>query len=273
MPCYAGLTRDFHNCLPHCAAHIDTRFSYFALNYAHSGRIYWKMEGHQHRILAAPVAWWTVPGVRYIYGALDGETWEHRFVTFDGPRATLYASGGLIAGDPSQPHYVPVLDAQSMRALWDELFQWLDAPAPDGTARGWSDARSVLALERLLLSVRSQQRAPAARTPTQAAIEQWREAIRQSPQKSWSVAQSARELGFSQGHLRRVFKAQSGVSPAQFVAQCRLETAASLLKTTADPISSIAHRAGFEDLSHFSRLFRRRYGMPPLRYRRESQLA
>jgi AraC-like DNA-binding protein len=266
------LERDFHNFLPHCAARIDTRFSYFAMNYAHAGRIYWEMEGYPRRILAAPVAWWTVPGVRYIYGALEGETWEHRFTTFDGPRAAHYAESGLIVTDVSQPHCAPVLDAQTMRGLWDELFSWLDAPAPDGTARGWSDARSVLALERLLLWVRSQQRAPVARTPGEAAIEEWREAIRQSPQRSWSVAQSARELGFSAGHLRRVFKAQAGVSPAQFVTQCRLETAAALLKTTADPIKSIAQQAGFEDMAHFSRLFRRRYGMPPLRYRRESQL-
>jgi transcriptional regulator GlxA family with amidase domain len=159
-----------------------------------------------------------------------------------------------------------------MRSLWDELFHWLDEPAPDGTARSWSEARSVLALERLLLYVQSQQKAPITRTPTEEAVSQWREAIRQAPQKEWPIAQAARELGFSQGHLRRVFKAQTGVAPAQFVAQCRLETAAALLKTTAQPISHVAHSAGFDDLAHFSRLFCRRYGLPPSRYRREAQL-
>ena len=251
---------------------MDERFRYFALNYAHSGRIYWAMEGHERRILAAPVAWWTIPGVRYVYGAHAGESWEHRFISFDGPRAHHYLEGGLLASDLSTPHYALVLDPPTMCALWDELFHWLEAPAQDGTARSWSDARSVLALERLLLGVRSQQRASAARTPTEAAIENWRAAIRQAPQKAWSVAQAARELGFSQGHLRRVFKAQSGVAPAQFIVQCRLETAAALLKTTAEPVQCIAHSAGFEDLAHFSRLFRRRYGLPPSRYRREAQL-
>jgi AraC-like DNA-binding protein len=270
---FAGLERDFHNYIPRCTAQLDTEFRYFALNYAHSGRIYWEMEGHARRLLAAPVVWWTVPGVRYAYGALDGESWEHRFTSFDGPRAVSYAVGGLLPGDISAPHYAPVFDPQTMCTLWDELFFWLESPAPGGTARSWSDARSVLALERLLLCAQSQPRVPPPRTPIESAIDRWREAIRQAPQRDWSIAHAARESGFSPGHLRRVFKAQSGVAPAQFVTQCRLETAATLLKTTSDSVQAIGQQAGFDDLAHFSRLFRRRYGLPPSRYRREAQLA
>ena len=39
---------------------------------------------------------------------------------------------------------------------------------------------------------------------------------------------------------------------------------------SALPVTVVCHRSGFESLGSFSALFRRRYGLPPLTYRRAS---
>ena len=48
----------------------------------------------------------------------------------------------------------------------------------------------------------------------------------------------------------------------------RLRTAAGLLRATSASIVEVCLDSGFQDLSHFHRLFRRRFGVTPLRYRR-----
>jgi transcriptional regulator GlxA family with amidase domain len=48
----------------------------------------------------------------------------------------------------------------------------------------------------------------------------------------------------------------------------RLRTAASLLRETSMSILDVCLASGFQDLSHFHRFFRKRFGATPLRYRR-----
>jgi AraC-like DNA-binding protein len=75
----------------------------------------------------------------------------------------------------------------------------------------------------------------------------------------------ARELGYSVGYLHRILK-PTGRTFSRHLLQRRLERAHRLLR---DPrsiglkISDVASNAGFADLSHFNRSFRRRYGVTP----------
>jgi AraC-like DNA-binding protein len=81
------------------------------------------------------------------------------------------------------------------------------------------------------------------------------------------LAMLAREAGMSPYHFLRVFRATMGMTPYQFVLRQRLHRAAVRLRSTKDPVSSIAFGAGFNDLSTFNRRFRRVLGESPSRYR------
>lgn len=72
-------------------------------------------------------------------------------------------------------------------------------------------------------------------------------------------------------HFLRSFKGSLGITPAKYVLDCRVERARSLLRSSHLTISEIAIRVGFEDLSHFSRAFRRVVGVPPSTFRNELQ--
>lgn len=85
-----------------------------------------------------------------------------------------------------------------------------------------------------------------------------------------SAVAVARELCVSERTLHRLF-AQAGVSLGRYVLDRRLERCAISLTESRDdrPISLIADRAGFADLSHFSRTFKQKYGVSPRLYRQQ----
>ena len=82
-----------------------------------------------------------------------------------------------------------------------------------------------------------------------------------------SVAEVAAAVGASPAHLHRCFRAHTGTSLVAFVHQLRLEQAAALLRETDLSVLEVAHSVGFASQSHLSRLFSRRFGCPPGRYR------
>lgn len=69
-------------------------------------------------------------------------------------------------------------------------------------------------------------------------------------------------------YLHRLFEAEQ-TTVAAWIRQRRLERCrAELAKGGDEPVSAIAARWGLADSAHFSRLFRRAYGIPPAEYRR-----
>ena len=78
----------------------------------------------------------------------------------------------------------------------------------------------------------------------------------------------ARDVGVHPSRLAHEFRARVGTSPGEYVRRLRLEWAARRLVDDDAPIAEIALRAGFYDQSHFSRLFRRHFGIAPAAWRR-----
>lgn len=83
-----------------------------------------------------------------------------------------------------------------------------------------------------------------------------------------SLSGLAGMAGCSREHLCRRFKKVTGVNLTDYVTRLRLELAEKLLTTAGLPIKVACVRAGFEDVYYFSRVFKKRYGLPPARYRR-----
>ena len=84
-----------------------------------------------------------------------------------------------------------------------------------------------------------------------------------------SVEQLARRLGVSDRHVRRIFEAQFGVSPVQYLQTRRLLTAKQLLADTALPITQIALISGYASVRRFNAAFVEHYGLNPTQLRRE----
>ncbi len=82
-----------------------------------------------------------------------------------------------------------------------------------------------------------------------------------------SLEDVAGHTGLSVSHLNRLFKKEFGVTVYAYLLQARINTAKSLLKGTALPISEIAYMLKFADEHYFSNIFKEKTGMSPSRFR------
>lgn len=81
------------------------------------------------------------------------------------------------------------------------------------------------------------------------------------------LAEVARQFDMSVRSFNRRFKAATGETPMQYLHNTRIQIAKDLLQTSNLAIGEIAYRAGYQDLAHFTRLFKRLLGVTPSQYR------
>jgi len=89
-------------------------------------------------------------------------------------------------------------------------------------------------------------------------------------QENLSLIELAQCVNLTPSHLCYLFKAHKGISPMQFLKARRLEKACGLLKTTLLSIKEITSHVGIRDESHFTRDFKKSYGVTPSHYRAEN---
>ena len=91
--------------------------------------------------------------------------------------------------------------------------------------------------------------------------------IRDSLEKQLSIQDIAEQLGVSYSNLRKIFKEYTGMAPALYQHDLKLQRAKELLSTTNDSIKEIAYRLNFESPDYFSSKFKTKTGMKPSDFR------
>ncbi len=87
--------------------------------------------------------------------------------------------------------------------------------------------------------------------------------------KKISLDKIAGNMYLSPVYISRIFKETTGDSPINYVIRLRLEKAKKLLETPdGENIKQIAMEVGYDDVYHFSKLFKKYYGISPLKYRK-----
>ena len=76
----------------------------------------------------------------------------------------------------------------------------------------------------------------------------------------------AETVGVSAGQLNSVFKSYTSMTPYQFYISIKIQRAKEMLESGDLSIKEVAFRLGFADQYYFSRLFRRKVGLPPSRW-------
>lgn len=91
--------------------------------------------------------------------------------------------------------------------------------------------------------------------------------IIQNPEQEWSIQAMASVAHLSRSQLIRLFNQHLGVSPHAFVHKLRLQKAAMLLKQSNHSVLAVALSSGFLSETHFSKAFKKFYGISPSQYR------
>ncbi|MES2809374.1 MAG: AraC family transcriptional regulator [Bacteroidota bacterium] len=80
------------------------------------------------------------------------------------------------------------------------------------------------------------------------------------------LSELAQLSAMSETKLKQLFKQTFGASIYNYFQQARMEEAAFLLKQGNHSVAEVGYELGFTNLSHFSRLFEKHYGLKPKKY-------
>lgn len=180
---------------------------------------------------------------------------------------------------PDSAHLPPErLTVRSPR-LVDEVTRWIAERALDSragmTIPAELDAAACSLLRGLLIKLDHDtppQAAPAGASESFA----WRALtahIQEHLHDLGGVNRLAEKAGYTRHHFSRLFKAQTGLSPQQYVINARIALAKELLRGTTLAVSEVAKRSGYSDAFQFSKQFRQRIGLAPSAYRAERTAA
>ncbi len=86
-----------------------------------------------------------------------------------------------------------------------------------------------------------------------------------------SASALARQVGYSDYYLSRLFKQQMGLSIDQYIRCMRIERAKFLLVNTQESIQNISDQLGFSNRNYFTQVFTQEIGQSPAAYRKEHQ--
>ncbi len=86
-----------------------------------------------------------------------------------------------------------------------------------------------------------------------------------------SLEQIAHNMYLSPVYISKIFKEETGESPINYLIKIRLEKARDiLLNSDSGSIKNIANQVGYDDVYHFSKLFKKYYGISPLYYKKRA---
>ena len=91
-------------------------------------------------------------------------------------------------------------------------------------------------------------------------------------QRELTVEEVADACKLNRSYFSKLFKESMGCPPQEFLIRLRLSKAADMMKGTSRSIGSISIRCGYPNQLHFSRAFKKRYGVSPREWRAQNRL-
>lgn len=95
--------------------------------------------------------------------------------------------------------------------------------------------------------------------------------IKNNPSSPWSVPEMAKQLHICPRHLQKIYRKRFGISCMDDVIQNRLLLAKDKLERTGNPIYQVAEQCGYLNTEHFSRQFKKHFGISPQAYRKTAR--
>ena len=196
------------------------------------------------------------PGFVNTYSADAEDPWKYVWLEFDGLRAAeLLDQAGLSS---TQPIYRSG-DAELNKSVRDSMLYIADHA--DSSAIHLI-GHLYLFLDLLIRSSDAQRRSREAQLKDYY-IQEAVSFMERNYQRDLSMEEIADMCNLNRSYFGRLFKKSMGCSPQEFLIRLRLSKAAELLKLRDSPIGDIASQCGYPNQLHFSRAFKKRYGVSP----------
>ncbi len=221
------------------------------------GEAFFMMEEEGISSKVIPVSFVYVPaGQRHIYDPNVDCKWHNYWVLFDG-NAARQSFKQLIP----TPGITFIKNIAKLNEYWEKLSLYILDDSEIG------DERAFCMLHNILLELREQSAPFIENQPSPAineAISFMRNNIR-NPEVNFK--RLANKNGICPDSLRKRFKLETGIALHQYFLQLKINAAKSMLSNLSYNISDLAEIFGFTDQYYFSRIFKKKTGISPLKYR------
>ena len=201
-----------------------------------------------------------LPGRPHWYGCTGPGRWDEVHLVFEGPVFDLCLARGLL-GAGSPVHHLAPVDRWLARL---DGFRTRRAPV---SAAGADD--EVCDVLRLLADLAGRRDGSPGGGGSGGWLARSQARLAADLGEPLDLAAVAAEVGLGYESWRKRFQAETGVPPARYRAQRRVEAAAELLRRTSLSNREIAASLGFSDEHHFAKRFRAATGRTTGAFRRE----
>lgn len=103
-------------------------------------------------------------------------------------------------------------------------------------------------------------------------VEQAMDLIQKNYMHDITVEDIAEYCGLNRSYLGKLFRDETGKSTQEYLIEYRMEVACRYLSETTAPIGTIALSVGYQNQLHFSRAFRKTFGLSPRDWQKEQRM-
>ncbi len=217
-----------------------------------------RMRGRTHRIAPGGL-FCTMPSEPCEFSQTDpSASWSWRELQFCGPEAEGFL--GEFGLSPESPAIVPAEPEAALESL-REIHETIEA-------EGRSPAKMLSLVFELLAACGQGAPGVPKGDSRQELVRKVKLLQESAPFADRGIGELAEELGVERSTLYRAFKAETGVSPHEYLDSLRTHRAEELLCATSLTLSAIAAQCGFSDVKYFIGWFKAKKGLPPGAWRK-----
>ena len=133
----------------------------------------------------------------------------------------------------------------------------------------WRDSLLSILLKQVLLEILRQTCQESSTKSTNHSVKDIIAYVQDHYTQPLNNADVAAHFGYCPTYLGRIFKQYTGTTLHDYLTDLRLLSATEALHDSTIPISQICYQSGFQDIYHFSKLFKKKIGMTPSEYRKQ----
>lgn len=254
------------HCLPDYSFHAGNRTGYH-LHVVLEGRGVLSVNGNERELHFGQI-FVTKPGEDTWYKADSNDPWVYCWMAFDGNIAKkCIEDAGFTEG-------VNVLDCHVDQQQFFSIVSKVLDQTELKTANVYS--RTGLLLEYISVAVDSyyQQEKTRRKREVTASVDyvQFAADFIRTNYATARIADVARYVGLHRSYLTNLFTTKMGISPQEYLMQCKIHQARKLLRETDNPIQEISRQVGYDNPLTFSKTFKKYYGLSPRAYREKKRL-
>lgn len=252
------------NCLPDYKFVPDEDREGYHLHVILKGRGVLCVDGHERELHFGQM-FITKPNEDTWYKADSKDPWVYCWMSFGGALAKeLAEQSGFVNGVNVLDCYV---DTNMFYDLCKRVLDLVDL-SPENVVM-----RTGMMLEFISLAIHSRYKfdnsiRKTREYPTDSYVKYAADFIRMNYAAA-KISDVAQYIGIHRSYLTNIFKEKMGVSPQEYLIQCKLNHAADFLIQTDNPIQEIARQVGYDNPLTFSKTFKSFFGVSPKLYRQQ----